>query len=191
MVLVLASGLAGGGDVALAMVLMAGAGLLLRSYAAVQRVDPGFSRTAVTMQVYLDERYDTPESQRQFFGTLLDRVRHFSGIEAVGMVDALPLSHTRRASFARCFTTVPGYTIGMKTAVSLPDVVYRHAERHAKRTRKSRSQLYAEALSEYLARHAPDDVTEAMNSVVDGLAQTDDQRLTATATRRVLASVEW
>lgn len=79
----------------------------------------------------------------------------------------------------------------MKTAVSLPDGVFRHAERHAKRTRKSRSQLYAEALSEYLARHAPDEVTEAMNSVVDGLDQSDDRRLTTTATTRVLSNVEW
>jgi len=85
----------------------------------------------------------------------------------------------------------PGYTFGMKTAVSVPDDVFRHAERHAQRTRKSRSQLYAEALSEYLARHAPDEVTEAMNAVVDGLGHTDDRRLTATATRRVLTNVEW
>ena len=38
-----------------------------------------------------------------------------------------------------------GYTTGMKTAVSLPDRVYQEAEGYAKRTRKSRSQLYAEA----------------------------------------------
>jgi metal-responsive CopG/Arc/MetJ family transcriptional regulator len=55
----------------------------------------------------------------------------------------------------------------MKTAVSLPEQVFRAAERHAKRTRKSRSQLYAEALSEYLDRHSPDEVTEAMNHVLD------------------------
>src|SRR4051812_18924866 len=55
-----------------------------------------------------------------------------------------------------------GHTVGMKTAVSLPDRVYREAEGYARRTRKSRSQLYAEALAEYLARHAPDEVTEAM-----------------------------
>lgn len=62
-----------------------------------------------------------------------------------------------------------GYPAAMKTAVSLPDDVYPAAERQARRTRKSRSQLYAEALSEYLARHAPDEVTGAMHSVVDRL----------------------
>ena len=39
--------------------------------------------------------------------------------------------------------------------------------------RVSRSQLYALALSEYLARHAPDEVTEAMNKVMEEL---DDER---------------
>lgn len=79
----------------------------------------------------------------------------------------------------------------MKTAISLPDRVYRDAERHAKRTRKSRSQLYAEALSEYLDRHVPDEVTERMNSVIEQLGGADDDRVLSRASRRVLASVEW
>ena len=62
-----------------------------------------------------------------------------------------------------------GYTPGMKTAVSLPDQVFQAAERHAKRAHKSRSQLYAEALAEYLTRHSPDEVTEAMNRVLEDL----------------------
>ena len=79
----------------------------------------------------------------------------------------------------------------MKTAVSLPDRVYREAERHAKRTRKSRSQLYAEALSEYLARHVPDEVTEDMNAVIDQLGEARRDDFASRATRRVLASTEW
>jgi hypothetical protein len=79
----------------------------------------------------------------------------------------------------------------MKTAVSVPDDVYHAAERHAKRTRKSRSQLYAEAVSEYLARHAPDDVTEDMNAVVDRLGASADDPFVARAARRVLRDVEW
>ena len=78
----------------------------------------------------------------------------------------------------------------MKTAVSLPDHVYREAERYAKRTRKSRSRLYAEALTEYLARHAPDDVTEAMNAVVDQLGG-DADPFVRRAGQRALTSVEW
>jgi metal-responsive CopG/Arc/MetJ family transcriptional regulator len=78
----------------------------------------------------------------------------------------------------------------MKTAVSLPDRVFREAEAHARRTKKSRSQLYSEALSEYLARHAPDPVTDAMNRVVDRLGDAADPFLTAAA-RRALERIEW
>jgi metal-responsive CopG/Arc/MetJ family transcriptional regulator len=78
----------------------------------------------------------------------------------------------------------------MKTAVSLPDRLFREAERHAKRTKKSRSQLYADALSEYLVRHAPDEVTEAMNQVVNRLNEPTDS-FVATAARRTLERSEW
>jgi metal-responsive CopG/Arc/MetJ family transcriptional regulator len=83
-----------------------------------------------------------------------------------------------------------GYTDGMKTAVSLPDDVFREAERQARRARKSRSQLYAEALSEYLARHAPDEVTDAMNRVLDQVKQPTDPFVSAAA-RRILERSEW
>jgi hypothetical protein len=88
-------------------------------------------------------------------------------------------------------TSFRGYTNGMKTAISLPDDVYREAERHAKRTRKSRSQLYAEALAEYLARHAPDEVTERMNEVLDALGEPGFDPFLEGASRRVLKDVEW
>jgi predicted transcriptional regulator len=83
-----------------------------------------------------------------------------------------------------------GYTTGMKTAVSLPDALFRAAEQHAQRAQKSRSQLYAEALAEYLARHAPDEVTEAMNRVADQLDPAPDA-FAAGAARRVLERSEW
>ena len=79
----------------------------------------------------------------------------------------------------------------MKTAVSLPDQVFREAERFARRARKSRSRLYAEALAEYLARHAPDEVTEDMNRVVEQLGDSAADRFVAAAGRRVLERVEW
>jgi metal-responsive CopG/Arc/MetJ family transcriptional regulator len=83
-----------------------------------------------------------------------------------------------------------GYTIGMKTAISLPDDVFRAAERHARRAKKSRSQLYSEALSEYLARHAPDEVTEAMNRAIDQLGTKRDA-FVSQASRRLLERSEW
>jgi metal-responsive CopG/Arc/MetJ family transcriptional regulator len=78
----------------------------------------------------------------------------------------------------------------MKTAVSLPDRIFRAAEQHAQRAQKSRSQLYAEALAEYLARHAPDEVTEAMNRVADELDAVPDG-FTSVAARGVLERSEW
>jgi predicted transcriptional regulator len=59
----------------------------------------------------------------------------------------------------------PGYTRGMKTAVSVPDDVFRQAEAAARRLRISRSQLYATAISEFLTRRQADAVTERLNEV--------------------------
>jgi metal-responsive CopG/Arc/MetJ family transcriptional regulator len=79
----------------------------------------------------------------------------------------------------------------MKTAVSLPDEVFRSAERFARRARKSRSGLYADALTEYLARHAPDEVTEDMNRVVDQLGEAASDPFIRRAARRLVEGVEW
>jgi len=62
----------------------------------------------------------------------------------------------------------------MKTAVSIPDDVFEKVERLARRGRRSRSEVYSAALREYVARHSPDEVTEAMNKVCDEVEQGDD-----------------
>jgi hypothetical protein len=85
---------------------------------------------------------------------------------------------------------IQGYTFGMKTAISLPDKVFREAERFARRVRKTRSRLYAEALAEYLARHAPDDITESMNQVCDRIGVVPDAFNTKAA-RGLLARESW
>lgn len=78
----------------------------------------------------------------------------------------------------------------MKTAISLPDGVYKRAERTAKRLKKSRSQLYAEAVAEYIARHDPDEVTEAMDRVCEAVDSRPDPAL-ARAARQALQRTEW
>jgi metal-responsive CopG/Arc/MetJ family transcriptional regulator len=83
-----------------------------------------------------------------------------------------------------------GYTFGMKTAVSLPDDVYERAERLAKRTGRSRSRLFADALREYVAIHSPDEVTEAMNKACDEIGSTSDSFARA-AGRRTLERSDW
>jgi metal-responsive CopG/Arc/MetJ family transcriptional regulator len=79
----------------------------------------------------------------------------------------------------------------MKTAVSLPDSVFSEADRLARRLKKSRSQLYAMALAEFIARHAPEDeITEAMNRVCAKVKDKPDPALQAAAIR-TLKKVEW
>ena len=77
----------------------------------------------------------------------------------------------------------------MKTAISLPDDVFERAERLVKRAHRSRSELYAAALREYVARHSPDEVTEALNRVYADNESVDE--FVAKAARRTLESVEW
>ena len=83
-----------------------------------------------------------------------------------------------------------GYTLGMKTAVSIPDEVFERAERLARRVRQTRSEVFSRALREYVARHAPDEVTEAMDRVC---AEVGDQRdeFVALAARHTLERSEW
>jgi hypothetical protein len=82
------------------------------------------------------------------------------------------------------------YTNGMKTAVSLPDDVFEEAERLAAELQTSRSQLYSRALQEFVARHAPDRLAEAMNRVVDEVGTGVDE-FSQKAAQRALEKVEW
>ena len=78
----------------------------------------------------------------------------------------------------------------MKTAVSIPDDIFERTERLASQRGRSRSEVYAAALDEYLARHADDEVTDAMNHVCGEVDENNDAFLAA-ARRRVLANTEW
>jgi predicted transcriptional regulator len=78
----------------------------------------------------------------------------------------------------------------MKTAVSIPDEVFEEAERLARRMKRPRSEVYSRALAEYVARHAPDRVTEAMNRTLAEINQRADD-FSRTASRRVLERSDW
>jgi metal-responsive CopG/Arc/MetJ family transcriptional regulator len=78
----------------------------------------------------------------------------------------------------------------MKTAISLPNDLYEKAERIAKRAKKTRSQLYCEALREYVARYSPDEVTEALNRAVEENGQPENSYVTL-ASFQTLARVDW
>ena len=78
----------------------------------------------------------------------------------------------------------------MKTTVSIPDDIFERTERLAERDQRTRSEVYAAALEEYVARHARDEVTAAVNRVCEEIDDRDDAFLAAAALR-VLADVEW
>ncbi len=81
------------GEAALSLLLLAGAGLLLRSFLQILRVDPGFRPEGVlTLQVALPEtQYSKPQQVRTFYNDLLERVRRLPGVQAAGAVNLLPL----------------------------------------------------------------------------------------------------
>lgn len=78
----------------------------------------------------------------------------------------------------------------MKTAVSIPDELFRQADEFAERLGKSRSQLYREALADYLNRRDPAAVTRSLDDLADELAS-DDHRFTEAAARGALQRTEW
>lgn len=78
----------------------------------------------------------------------------------------------------------------MKIAISIPDEVFDVAEKLARRQGVSRSRLLSDALREYVARHAPDEITDAMNRVVANVGESGADFAVAAA-RRVLTHEQW
>ena len=78
----------------------------------------------------------------------------------------------------------------MRTAVSIPDDVYAGIEALAHRLNTSRSELYAAALREYLARHDADAVTAALNRVYAQPESAPDPGVLAAAAQ-TLQRTEW
>ncbi len=83
---------------AMVVVLLAGAGLLIRSYINVESLDTGFARSAVTFHVSLDQRYK-PQEQRDFYQQLVMKLEALPGVQAAGGVSNLPLSNSESVSF--------------------------------------------------------------------------------------------
>ena len=79
--------------------------------------------------------------------------------------------------------------MGMKTAVSIPDEVFADAERLRRQLETSRSELYSRALREFVARHGPDHVRDALDQL-HGVLDADDAFPTAAA-RQTLRRSEW
>ena len=81
-------------ELALAVVLLTGAGLLFKSFLRLQQVDPGFQAARlVTFRVSLPEsRYPEPARRLQFFQRALESVRRIPGVDSAAIVDRVPVA---------------------------------------------------------------------------------------------------
>jgi predicted permease len=80
-------------EVALSLVLLVGAGLLVRTFANLMSVEPGFDPSNVlTFQIALNgERYDTTNEAAAFYRDALERISRLPGVEAAAVTNKLPL----------------------------------------------------------------------------------------------------
>ncbi len=122
-------------QVATAVALLAGSGLLVRSYQRLKAVDPGFdARGVLVAPVFLDmEQYGGGEKSRVYYATLLERLRGLPGVTAAGAATALPASplgpdferpvwpegaaddeRARRSAWVRMVTSDYFRTLGMR-----------------------------------------------------------------------------
>ncbi|MEK6300045.1 MAG: ABC transporter permease [Acidobacteriota bacterium] len=78
-------------EIALALTLLIGAGLLVRSFVRLLQVDPGFAtRNAISLEVHVWGSSRTPQQRAAFFEQTLDRIAALPGVESAGAVSALP-----------------------------------------------------------------------------------------------------
>ncbi len=85
------------GEVGIAIILLVGAGLLIKSFYKLQQVDLGFNPVSVvTMHLSLpDTRYAEPHKVSGFFNELVSRTESLPGVESAGLVNSLPLKGMR------------------------------------------------------------------------------------------------
>ena len=108
-------------EIALALLLLAGAGLMLKSFARLRSQDPGFRPDrSLTMRMILSEaKYPGAAQRRAFYDRLLEKVASLPGVESQAMVSFLPLTFTGgHYSFS-----IEGSPV--EVAANLPTAVYR------------------------------------------------------------------
>jgi putative ABC transport system permease protein len=82
-------------EVALALMLLVGAGLLLRSLSSLRGIDPGFDpRNVLTAEIDIPrEKYPTPEARNAFFERVRQRVSVLPGVQSAAWIDSVPVSN--------------------------------------------------------------------------------------------------
>jgi metal-responsive CopG/Arc/MetJ family transcriptional regulator len=80
----------------------------------------------------------------------------------------------------------------MKTAVSLPDDLFQAVERLVKLSRRHRSEVYADALRDYVARHSQAELTESLNRTLAEIGDaSEDERFARATAHHTLAKTDW
>ena len=86
-------------QIALAFVLLVGAGLVLRSFVSLMRVDPGFAADkVVAIQAFIWDRYNKPELRETYTRETLEKIESLPGVEAAGVTTAIPLLESSQTS---------------------------------------------------------------------------------------------
>ncbi|HKP88256.1 MAG TPA: ABC transporter permease [Blastocatellia bacterium] len=87
-------------EIAAALVLLIGAGLMIKSFLRLNEVNAGFNpRNVLTMMLSLPRaKYKEPHSQAAFFREALERINNLPGVESVGAINDLPLGGDRDAT---------------------------------------------------------------------------------------------
>ncbi|MGH9344633.1 MAG: ABC transporter permease, partial [Terriglobia bacterium] len=109
-------------EISLALVLLIGAGLLIKSFFRVLQVNPGFAPERVlTLDLSLtDARYPTPQQKLEFFSQVLRRVESLPGVRSAALTDSLPLSPYQR------FLMMPLNRLLPRAALSRSNTVMMH-----------------------------------------------------------------
>jgi predicted permease len=112
-------------EIALALMLLIGAGLLVRSFVRLLQVDPGYATEKVAaLEVHVWGKYRTPEQRRNFFNETLLKISTLPGVEATGAVSSLPFVQMDSSTF---FTIegrplpAPGQEPSAASMIATPD----------------------------------------------------------------------
>lgn len=112
---------------AMVVILLAAAGLLIRSFIKVSSVKTGFSQSTVSMELALDQRYKTAQQHENFFKALTSKLEAQPGVQAAGAISDLPLGGSESIAFfwaqgfpnrkdqlSEARSVTPGYFSAMK-----------------------------------------------------------------------------
>jgi putative ABC transport system permease protein len=152
-------------EVALSLVLLVGAALLIRSFARLTNVDPGFAPGHVlSFQVMLPEAA-YPDSPRRaaFFDRLLERLRGTPGVQAAGMIQTLPILDDYMLSFSIQGRppAAPGHELSANYRVASPgyfeslSIPVRRGRAFTAHDDTARSPMVAVIVEAFAQRHFP------------------------------------